>query len=128
MAEPEPSDGVSVSDAREALAFWSERAARLPWHRRAHRREARVMVSRWRARLVRAYLERCGLGFLARALAPLLETIAHGNGRQMRRFALLALRWTPVGRWILAAATMLALASVLVLALIALLVLQLLPL
>src|SRR4051812_49590242 len=50
-----------IEEAREALEFWSQRAERLPWHRRKARREAEVMAARWRARLVAAHLDPPGL-------------------------------------------------------------------
>jgi hypothetical protein len=64
---------TSLEDAREALAYWRDRHSRLPWHRRAARREAREMVSRSRARIVRAHLDRVGLGSLAAVAEPHLR-------------------------------------------------------
>lgn len=60
-----------IAEAREALAYWRDRASRLPWYRWEARREARTMASRWRERLLRARLERWGLQTFAPALVPL---------------------------------------------------------
>jgi hypothetical protein len=68
-----PSD--SLIEAREALAYWREREAGLPWHRRAARAEARAMVARWRERLVSAQLDRWGLED-AHPLAPVVSFFA----------------------------------------------------
>ena len=61
----------SLEEAREALAYWSARHARLPWHRRAARAESRDMIARWHGRLVNAHLERWGLDG-SHPLAPLV--------------------------------------------------------
>jgi hypothetical protein len=73
--ETETSCGTSVAEAREALAFWRGRLARLPWYRRTARAEARTMTTRWRYRLVRAQLERWRLGALMPVAAPLLTAL-----------------------------------------------------
>ena len=65
-----------VAEAREALTYWRTRESRLPWYRWEARREARVMASRWRERLLRARLERWSL----QALAPALMPLARGRG------------------------------------------------
>jgi hypothetical protein len=65
---------TSLGDARESLAYWQDRHSQLPWHSRAARREAREMVSRCRARLVRAHLDRLGLGWLAAVAEPHLRS------------------------------------------------------
>jgi hypothetical protein len=117
-ADSEPSAGASIAEAREALAFWSARVSQLPWHRRGARREARMMVSRWRARLACAHLERWRLGWLVLALAPLLQTLGHSRREHARRLLLL-LRRTAVGRWALVAAAALVVASLASLALFA---------
>jgi hypothetical protein len=80
-AESEMPSGLSVAEAREALAYWRARQSRLPWHRLAARAEARTMARRWHARLLRAHLERWRLGFLQRALAPLLAMPELGADR-----------------------------------------------
>jgi hypothetical protein len=77
-----------VAEAREALAYWRERASRLPWYRWEARREARVMASRWRERLLRARLERWGL----RALAPAMVPLSRGRGDLARALARRLLR------------------------------------
>ena len=74
-----------IAEAREAAAYWHDRAARLPWYRWEARREARVMASRWRERLLRARLERWGLRALAPALIPLSRSRADLTGALVRR-------------------------------------------
>jgi hypothetical protein len=113
--------GASVAEAREALAYWSQCASQLPWHRRAARREARVMVARWRARLICAHLERWGLGFVAVALAPLLHAFERPRAAHVRRLAVLVLWRTPLGRRALVAVAALVTAAVASVALLAVL-------
>lgn len=55
-----------AAEAREALRYWLDREARLPWHRRAARREARAMALAWQERLRRAELAALGDGPLGR--------------------------------------------------------------
>ena len=82
--------GPSVTEAREALAYWRGRAARLPWHRFAARAEARNLSRRWHARLVRAQLERWQLGFLTPLLRVPAESIATLYLRRVRRVLVVA--------------------------------------
>ena len=120
-ARGEVSSSLSVLDAREALTFWRGRLAQLPWHRRAARREARMMVSRSRARLVSAHLEARGLGPLASAFPPLLAVLARSRRDHMRWVWVVLLRRNPlVRRWLLAAAAI-AVASTVALAALAML-------
>jgi transposase len=93
--ETEASCGISVVDAREALAFWRRRLARLPWYRAAARAEAREMVARWRRRVVQAELERWRLRGLARFLLPVIDRCGPRRGipaRRVARFMLFAVR------------------------------------
>jgi len=99
--ETEASCGISVVEAREALAFWRRRLARLPWYRAAARAEAREMVARWRRRVVRAELERWRLRGLTRFLLPVIDRCGPRGGipaRRVARFKLFAVRATRVGR------------------------------
>jgi hypothetical protein len=109
-AETETSSGTSVAEAREALAFWRRRLARLPWYRRAARAEAREMAARWQRRLVQAELERWGLTGLGRLLAPFAARWGSRGirGRRLVSFGLLVLRTTTVGRLLAVAAAALA--------------------
>ncbi len=43
----------NLDEALEALGYWIERRTRLPFHRRAARREAERMIAFWQARAVR---------------------------------------------------------------------------
>jgi hypothetical protein len=72
-----------IPEAREALTYWQDRAARLPWYRFEARREARIMAARWHERLLRARLERWGM----RALAPVLIPLSHGRAGLTRALA-----------------------------------------
>lgn len=40
-----------LPDALESLTYWRQRHARLPWYRRAARREASRMAARWERRV-----------------------------------------------------------------------------
>jgi hypothetical protein len=77
---PHESFDSEIEEAREALEFWSRRAQRLPWYRRAARREAEAMALRWRARLVAAHCARPGL----RRLGPVAQAML-GSRRPIRR-------------------------------------------
>jgi hypothetical protein len=113
---------TTVPAAREAHAYWSQRASALPWHRRAARREARMMLSATRAQLVAAYLEQWGLGVLARILAPFLDTRGRSAGSHARSLALTSMRRTAIGRRMLLGAAAIAAGSLACLAVIGLLV------
>jgi hypothetical protein len=78
---PHESLDSEIEEAREALEFWSRRAQRLPWYRRAARREAEAMALRWRARLVGAHCDRPGL----RRLRPVAQAVLGGRRRPIRR-------------------------------------------
>jgi hypothetical protein len=93
---------TDIDEAREAYAYWSARADRLPWHRRADRREARVLAARWRTRLIGAYLERWHLGRLQR-LAPLFDSGGRRPRRHVRSLAWRAMRRSSIGRLVLIA-------------------------
>jgi hypothetical protein len=78
---PHESLDSEIEEAREALEFWSRRAQRLPWYRRAARREAEAMALRWRARLVAAHCDRPGL----RRLRPVAQAMLGRRRRPIRR-------------------------------------------
>lgn len=80
----EVSVDTTLADARESYAYWRSRRAQLPWHRRAARREARTLAARWRARLVRAHLDRLGLDATAIVVAPLIGVLARTRGDHAR--------------------------------------------
>ena len=102
------SDSLSISDARDSLAFWSRRADTLPWHRRAARREARQSRSTARARLVGAHLEHARLGAFAPGVTEMLDT---GASRYLRWLAYIVLRRTPIGHTVILATGAFALAA-----------------
>jgi hypothetical protein len=98
--ETEASCGISVVEAREALAFWCRRLARLPWYRAAARAEAREMVAlaaaggAGRARTLAA--SRAG-----EVSAPRDRPVWPRGGipaRRVARLMLFAVRATRVGR------------------------------
>jgi len=64
---------TDLHDARESLAYWEERARRLPVYALRKRREARAMASRWRGRVVDAERSTYGEGLLGTALMLVFE-------------------------------------------------------
>jgi hypothetical protein len=100
-ARREPPDGSFISEAREALDYWSRRAERLPWYRRGQRREARVLAARWRVRLTRAHLERLRLARAEPVVAPLLDTRQRSGVGHVRWLAWRTMRRSVVGRMVL---------------------------
>ena len=59
---------ADLADARESLAYWEDRARRLPLHCVRRRREAREMTVRWRSRVVEAERTAYGAGVLGTML------------------------------------------------------------
>ena len=81
-----------LEEARELLAYWEQRARRLPRWALMRRREARAMALRWRHRVQTAEQDRYGRGLLGAASQLAVErrmptTVAH-RGRQAARVAL----------------------------------------
>ena len=81
-----------LEEARELLAYWEQRARRLPRWALMRRREAREMAWRWRERVRAAEQVRYGRGLLGAASQLAVErrmpsTVAH-RGRQAVRVAL----------------------------------------
>lgn len=74
----------SVEDARDSLEYWQHRQAGLPIHRRAERRAAQEMVTRWQQRFAAA------------------ERELHGPGPVEQLLELLGIRWRPDPRRLLA--------------------------
>ena len=101
-----------IGEASEAFEYWSGRAERLPWHRRAQRREARELAARWRVRLVRAHLQRVHLGKAEAVVAPLLYTRHRTSAGHFRWLAWRGMRSTTLGRVVLMVATTVAVAGV----------------
>jgi hypothetical protein len=62
-----------LADARESLAYWEDRARRLPRHAIRRRREARELAARWHARVVEAERAVYGRGLLGLLLLLALE-------------------------------------------------------
>jgi len=78
-----------LADARESLAYWEERAVRLPRHALRRRREAREMAARWQMRVAEAERAAYGRGLLG-ALVLLacerrLPQQVHRHGRHVAR-------------------------------------------
>jgi hypothetical protein len=81
-----------LDEARELLAYWEQRARRLPRWALTQRREAREMARRWRGRVHAAEQVRYGAGALGVASQLAVErrmptALAH-RGRQAARVAL----------------------------------------
>jgi hypothetical protein len=78
-----------LTDARESLAYWEERARRLPWHAVRRRREARTLAARWHTRVVEAERAHYGPGLLGAVLMLFFERRlpepARHAGRRMAR-------------------------------------------
>jgi hypothetical protein len=111
LAAPSEAPDTRITYTRHALDYWSRRAHELPWHRRAARREARMMVATARAGLIGAHLQHHGLGNADRILTPLLDTRGRSTGAHTRTVALTSIRRTALGRRILRTAAALAAAS-----------------
>ncbi len=80
-----------LDEARELLAYWEQRARRLPRWALMRRREAREMAQRWRERVRLAEQTRYGRGLLGAASQLAIEhrmptAVAH-RGRQAARLA-----------------------------------------
>jgi hypothetical protein len=118
--------GTSVSEAREALAFWRARLRRLPWYRRAARAEAREMIVRWQRRLLQAHLERRQLATLSGPLLALAEWWGPTPAAALRRASGRVLRASPIARMVVVAAATVTVTSLTVLALSAVALAQLL--
>ena len=59
---------TELTEARESLAYWEERARTLPLHAVRRRREAREMAVRWRGRVADAERAAYGAGVLGALL------------------------------------------------------------
>jgi len=62
-----------LAEMRESLAYWEDRAQRLPRRSIRRRREARDMVVRWRARVAEAERQVYGRGVLGAILLLVSE-------------------------------------------------------
>lgn len=87
---------LSLDDARESLAYWEDRARRLPRHAVRRRREAREMTLRWQARVAEAERAHYGRGLLGALLLlaaerRLPEPTRRAGQRIVRRTAQAAL-------------------------------------
>jgi hypothetical protein len=80
---------AELADARESLAYWEERAQRLPLHAVRRRREARDMAVRWRMRVTEAERAAYGAGLLG---ALLLLATERRLPQSLRRSGQLAAR------------------------------------
>jgi hypothetical protein len=91
LRAPRGGGGEELDEARELLAYWEQRARRLPRWALMRRREAREMALRWRARVRAAEQDRYGRGLLGAASQLAVErrvptSLAH-RGRQAVRIA-----------------------------------------
>jgi hypothetical protein len=92
---------LDLDDARESLAYWEDRAHRLPRHAIRRRREAVEMAGRWRERVRQAEREHYGRGLLGAALL----LAAEGRLPQRARYgAAVAIRRTRQALMLLVAA------------------------
>ncbi len=78
----------SLHEARESLAYWEDRARRLPRHAVLRRREARAMATRWSSRVADAERERYGRGILGALMVVVAEgRVPEGTRHSGRRLA-----------------------------------------
>jgi len=86
-AAHDPDD--ELQEARSSLAYWEDRARRLPLHAVRGRREAREMAHRWRARVTEAERAAYGRGllgvFLLLAAERRLPEATRARGRTLAR-------------------------------------------
>ena len=68
-----------MDDGIEALEYWRGRRDRLPWRRRAARREADLMVANWEQRLRSAVLRDPRLSISERVEAGVLVVRTRGT-------------------------------------------------
>jgi hypothetical protein len=106
-------DDDHLEEARESLAYWEDRARRLPVHNLRGRREAREMAARWRARVADAERERYGRGLSGVLLQVALERRLPAQARHAGRT--LARRTVQVAIALTLASVALALAAMVVL-------------
>jgi hypothetical protein len=88
---PRAAAAAELAEARELLAYWEQRARRLPRWALLRRREARATARRWRERVRTAEQVRYGHGLIGAASQLVVErrmptTVAH-RGRQALRLA-----------------------------------------
>ncbi len=76
---------VDLEDARDSLAYWEDRAERLPARAVRKRREARDMAARWQARVTEAERAAYGRGLLGALLLVLAEQRLPQPARQSAR-------------------------------------------
>jgi hypothetical protein len=78
----------SLEDARESLAYWEDRARRLPRYAIRRRREAREMAARWHVRVAEAERAVYGRGLLGVLLLLAAERrLPEATRRAGRRLA-----------------------------------------
>src|SRR4051794_15007431 len=77
--------GVDLDDARESLAYWEDRARRLPRYAVRRRREALTMAERWRSRVVQGEGVKYGRGLVGALLLLVIEGRFPESARHTRR-------------------------------------------
>jgi len=122
--DTEASCGTSVSEAREAHAFWRRRLKGLPWYRRAARAEAREMAARWQRRMLHAQLERWRLAALAGPVLALLDR-APARSVAARQVAKQIVRVSPAARMVAVAAAVVTVTALAMLLLVVIAIAQL---
>ena len=101
--------GDDLDEARELLAYWEQRARRLPRWALLRRREARAMAARWRARVTAAEHDRYGHGVIGAVSQYALERRAPASvayrGRRIARVAAYTVAITAITVLLMVAAT-----------------------
>jgi hypothetical protein len=85
-----------LEDARSSLDYWQHRHKTLPLYRRAARREAREMASRWEDRVRAARVAHFEAGPVGRFLAALGISTAWLHRVPVGKGAILAFAWAIV--------------------------------
>ena len=79
---------LQLEDARESLAYWEDRARRLPRHAIRRRREARELAARWHLRVTEAERALYGRGLIGALLLLAAERrLPESTRRAGRRLA-----------------------------------------
>jgi hypothetical protein len=112
-----------LEDCRSSLEYWRRRRQNLPLYRRAARREAKEMASRWQERVREAELARFEASFAGRLLSGLGVSSLWLRRARIAQEAGLWLAWAVVTRRVMLAVRGLAVGLILVVAAVTTLVL-----
>ena len=83
----------AIDDARQSLEYWQRRQKALPLYRRAARREAREMASRWEGRVRAARIARFEAGPVGRLLSAIGLSTAWLHRVPVTKSGILGFAW-----------------------------------